>query len=267
MRYPLRGEGWPMANVAEHSGSPGGGGPFAGDLLDPAALERRLVEARARRARALALKADGPHPPAAEAGAGRAASSRTSVVPMFIAGLAAGAAAVASLAPGLLPTAAPLPQVGIPPAVLAAPAAGGPPTLPHATDRWLPMSPLAGLLAPEDPPWPAPRPPATVAVAASRLRVEAAAPIAGWPRFVDSSGAASIVRTAAQPGPDRPGPRPGHPADDDVGPDRPVAPRPDRPREPGAEEPPDRPLGPGIVDEPDRPPPSRPDPPRGPSTK
>ena len=43
-----------MANVAEHWGSAGADGPFAVDLLNPVALEARLVEARARRSRALA---------------------------------------------------------------------------------------------------------------------------------------------------------------------------------------------------------------------
>jgi hypothetical protein len=89
-----------MADLADHRDTCEDGAALA-SLLDPVALEARLADARARRAIALAAKAEPPPSPAG-------AWPRRSVARggLFLGGLAI-AAAAALLAPGLRPDAAP----------------------------------------------------------------------------------------------------------------------------------------------------------------
>ena len=142
-----------MANVAEHWGSAGADGPFAADLLNPVALEARLVEARARRSRALAAKKDAaPGPLAAlrdvQAPARRSAARAWPVaLPIFLAGLVAGAVTMALFARAVPHGAAPAPHLGLAAAALAPPADGALPALPRGGDPFS-VIPIAALVAP-----------------------------------------------------------------------------------------------------------------------
>ncbi len=79
-----------MASITQQPGALGGDASLAA-LLDPFALEARLVEARARRAVALALKASpAPAAPARTAPAGKATSAPLKRQIPALAGLAAG---------------------------------------------------------------------------------------------------------------------------------------------------------------------------------
>ena len=80
-----------MSDAAGHWEPETAGGPSIATLLDPVALEARLVEARVRRARALAARGAPPALPHAVA----AARSLRFAKPGFLAGIAIGALAVA----------------------------------------------------------------------------------------------------------------------------------------------------------------------------
>jgi hypothetical protein len=179
-----------MADVAQHWAR--ADGPTAAELFDPVAFQARLVEARARRAQALAARAA---PTAAAPRTSERPARRALVLPVFLAGLVAGAAvSVLAVAP-LLPHPAPALNQAVP--GLQLPAAGAPPVLP-VSER--PASPAA--LAALAPPAAAADPGMPTAYPAPDVSMARAALALSRP-FVVAATVASLVRsTVAAPDPE-----------------------------------------------------------------